>query len=279
MAPLNIAVIGSGISGLSSTWLLSKKHNVTLFEADDRIGGHSNTVVMDIDGKPVSVDTGFICFNTATYPNLIALFEHLKVTVHDTKMSFAASINNGAYEYSGGTYLGLIGQPSNIAKPGHWRMIRDILRFFKQAPAALETLDDDETLSEYLKRERYSSEFTERHLLPMAAAIWSSKLGDMMGYPARSFIRFFQNHGLLQVEGRPKWGTVQGGSKVYVEKLLTDSSIQHRTHMPVVGIDRNKSGVVLNFANGQSQPFDQVVIATHADQALSIINQPSHDET
>ena len=173
MRPLDIAVIGSGISGLSAAWLLDKQHNVTLFEADDRLGGHSNTVTMDIDGLPVPVDTGFICFNSATYPNLIALFDYLDVPVHETSMSFAASMNSGDYEYSGGTYFGIVGQPSNIFKPRHWRMVRDILRFFREAPAALDTLSDSETLSEFFIREKYSTEFAERHLLPMAAAIWS----------------------------------------------------------------------------------------------------------
>ena len=140
MLPLKIAVIGSGISGLSAAWLLDKSHNVTLFEADDRLGGHSNTVSMDVNGDQIDVDTGFICFNSATYPNLIALFEHLDVPVHETSMSFSASLNSGAYEYSGGTYFGMVGQPANIFKPSHWRMIADILRFFKEAPQALNTI-------------------------------------------------------------------------------------------------------------------------------------------
>jgi predicted NAD/FAD-binding protein len=242
MQSQNIAVIGSGISGLSSAWLLSKKHKVTLFEADNRIGGHTNTVEIESNGKTVPVDTGFICFNEATYPNLTAMFKHLDVEVHPTDMNFAASMANGAYEYAGGTYTGLIGQPSNIFKPRHWSMVKDILRFFKEAPKELATLSEDESLAQYLKRKNYSANFIDAHLLPMAAAIWSSRLEDMMDFPARAFIQFFQNHGLLQVDGRPKWGTVNGGSRQYVEKLLADSNITVKTGMQVENIGRTKTG-------------------------------------
>ncbi|MEM9734113.1 MAG: FAD-dependent oxidoreductase [Pseudomonadota bacterium] len=274
----NIAVIGAGISGLSAAWLLSKNHNVTLFEQDARLGGHSNTVDMDVDGTTVPVDTGFIVFNSATYPNLLALFDHLDVPKHPTEMSFAASLNSGGYEYSGGTYFGLVAQPSNVVLPSHWRMIADILRFFRQAPEDLKTMGDDETLVQYLARRSYSDAFTERHLLPMAAAIWSSKLGDMRHYPARAFIRFFQNHGLLQVEGRPKWGTVQGGSRVYVAKLLADSQITTRIAQKVVGVRRTPIAATVTTEDGTSQSFDHVVIASHADQALAMLEDPDHAE-
>lgn len=278
MHPLNIAVIGSGISGLSAAWLLDKAHTVTLLEADDRIGGHTNTIDMPVGDRTIPVDTGFICFNEATYPNLTAMFRHLDVEVHPTNMSFAASLANGAYEYSGGTYTGMLGQPSNIFKPSHWRMIRDILRFFKEAPQDLPTLDDDETLHQYLDRRGYCSEFSDNHLLPMAAAIWSSKLGDMTNYPAKSFIRFFQNHGLLQVDGRPLWGTVKGGSQCYVEKLLGGSDISVRSNSPVSEIHRMADGVEVQTASGERLHFDQVVIASHADQALAMLGDPSHAE-
>ncbi|MEL6784321.1 MAG: FAD-dependent oxidoreductase [Pseudomonadota bacterium] len=274
----NIAVIGAGISGLSAAWLLSKNHNVTLFEPDARLGGHSNTVDMDVNGTTVPVDTGFIVFNSATYPNLLALFDHLDVPKHETVMSFSASLNGGSYEYSGGTYFGLLAQPTNIVRPSHWRMIGDILRFFREAPQDMKTMGDEETLAQYLTRRKYSEAFTKRHLLPMAAAIWSSKLGDMRHYPARAFIRFFQNHGLLQVEGRPKWGTVQGGSRVYVAKLLADSQITTRIAQKVVGVRRTPKEANITTADGVSQSFDQVVIASHADQALAMLEDPDHAE-
>ncbi len=279
MHPLNIAVVGSGVSGLSAAWLLDKKHNVTLFEADDRVGGHSNTVTIDIEGRQIPVDTGFICFNEATYPNLCALFDHLKVPVHKTDMGFSASMANGAYEYAGGTYWGLFGQASNLMRPSHWRMIRDILRFFREAPKDMEALDDRTTLMEYLSRNDYSRTFIDHHLLPMAGAIWSSKLNDMTEYPAKAFIRFFHNHGLLQVDGRPKWGTVIGGSEVYVAKLLADSTIDVRTGTPIKRIIRRPGGVSLTDSNGIDHVFDQVVIASHGDQALAMLSDPSQSES
>lgn len=277
MHSLNIAVVGSGISGLSAAWLLGKKHNVTLFEANDRLGGHTNTVTMDVEGRPVPVDTGFICFNSATYPNLIALFDHLNVSVYDTNMSFAASMANGAYEYSGGTYLGLFGQPSNLLRRKHWRMIRDILRFFKEAPASLDQLSDHESLNSYLEREGYSADFAKFHLLPMAAAIWSSRLNDMLDYPAKAFIRFFQNHGLLQVSGRPRWGTVSGGSSTYIDKMLADTSVTVRSGEPITSVTRGPHCVEIGTSQGLER-FDQIVIANHADQALAMLNDPSAAE-
>jgi predicted NAD/FAD-binding protein len=277
MHSLNIAVVGSGISGLSAAWLLGKKHKVTLFEAADRLGGHTNTVNMGVEGCDVPVDTGFICFNSATYPNLIALFDHLNVPIHDTNMSFAASMANGAYEYSGGTYLGLFGQPSNLLSRQHWRMIRDILRFFKEAPASLATLSDDESLSSYLTREGYSADFAKFHLLPMAAAIWSSRLNDMLDYPAKAFIRFFQNHGLLQVSDRPRWGTVRGGASSYIDKMLADTSVTVRNGEPINQVSRHPHGVEITTSRGVEK-FDQVVIASHADQALAMLDDASPAE-
>lgn len=278
MNSLKIAVIGSGISGLSAAWLLSKNHKVTLIEAEDRLGGHTNTVPIEIDGRLLPVDTGFICFNDATYPNLIAFFDHLGVAVHKTTMSFAASLGGGAYEYAGGRWLGMVAQPKNVLRPGHWRMIRDILRFFREAPASLENISDRETIAQYLARNGYCEEFTQRHLLPMAAAIWSSKLEDMLAYPARSLMRFFHNHGLLKLANRPMWRSVSGGARAYIDKVLADTAIDVRTAMPVSRIDRREVQPVIHFQNGNSERFDQVVIATHADQALSLLEQPSEAE-
>ena len=274
MHPLRIAVIGSGISGASAAWLLSKTHDVTLYEANDRPGGHTNTVVMDVDGTPVPVDTGFICYNSVSYPNLVALFDHLDVPSHDTTMSFAASLDGGSYEYSGGTYFGILAQPSNALRPSHWRMVRDILRFFREAPQDAPALADDVTLAQYLAAKDYSAAFIDRHLLPMAAAIWSSRTGDMTSYPAKAFIRFFANHGLLQVEGRPKWSTVLGGSKVYHERLLADGDMQVRTGEAVRSIKRDAGGATVDGVR-----YDHVVVATHADEALAMLADPSALET
>ncbi len=273
MHSLRIAVIGSGISGASAAWLLSKTHDVTLYEAQDRPGGHTNTVIMDVDGVPVPVDTGFICYNSVSYPNLVALFDHLGVPTHDTTMSFAASLGGGSYEYSGGTYFGILAQPSNAFRPSHWRMVKDILRFFREAPKDANGLGDDVTLAQYLAANDYSAAFIDCHLLPMAAAIWSSRTDDMTSYPAKAFIRFFANHGLLQVDGRPKWSTVLGGSKVYHDRLLADGTMRVRTGEPVRRIERNAAGVMVN-----GERYDQAVIATHADQALALLADPSSEE-
>lgn len=282
MTRLNIAVVGSGISGLAAAWLLAKRHDVTLIEADERLGGHTNTAripVADSAGaRDIAVDTGFICFNHITYPNLTALFEHLRIPVHETRMSFSASLAGGAYEYSGGTYLGLLAQPSNAFRGDHWRMIADILRFFREAPAELEALDETTTIARYLRYNRYSRPFIDRHLLPIAAAIWSGTPESMLDYPARSFIRFFHNHGLLQVDGRPKWGTVDGGANRYIDAMLSDSQFHVQTGTPVKKIVRRPDGVVLHFGNNLARVFDQVVVATHADQALNMLEAPSGQE-
>ncbi len=274
MHPLRIAVIGSGISGASAAWLLSKTHDVTLYEANDRPGGHTNTVTMDVDGTNVPVDTGFICYNSVSYPNLVALFDHLDVPSHDTTMSFAASLGGGSYEYSGGTYFGMLAQPTNAFRLSHWRMVKDILRFFREAPKDAPGLSDEMTLAHYLAANDYSAAFTDRHLMPMAAAIWSSRTDDMTNYPAKAFIRFFANHGLLQVEGRPKWSTVLGGSKVYHDRLLADGDMRVRTGTLIRSVKRDAGGVSVN-----GERYDHIVIATHADEALALLADPSADET
>ena len=279
MTKLNIAVIGSGISGLSAAWLLSKTHRVTLFEADDRIGGHSNTVTMDINGNPVDVDTGFICYNEATYPNLIALFDHLDVPSHDTSMSFSASMGGGAYEYSGGTWLGLGAQPLNMLRPSHWRMMKDIVRFFREGGNGIDTIAENVTIGDWLQQHGYGEEFRTRHLIPMAAAIWSSSTGDMMAYPARAFLRFFQNHGLIQLYQRPKWKSVLGGSKVYVQRMIEDGDFETVAGHPVTKIIRDTNGVTLFGPDGHPKRFDHVVIASHADQALAMLDAPDENES
>jgi predicted NAD/FAD-binding protein len=274
---MRIAVVGSGISGASAAWLLSKNHDVTLLEADARAGGHTHTVTMDVNGEAVPVDTGFICFNSATYPNLIALFDHLDVPVHETSMSFSASLGGGACEYSGGTYFGLWAQLSNLIRPSHWRMVFDILRFFREAPAQCPQLPDDLTLLEYLRAQNYSDAFIKRHLMPMAAAIWSGQTTDMTAYPAKAFIRFFANHGLLQVEGRPKWGTVCGGARAYYERMLADGNVTLRTGAAAQRIERDADGVTI-FINGAAERFDHVVIASHAKEALAMLAEPTVQE-
>ncbi len=206
-----VAVIGSGISGLSAAWLLDKSADVTLFEADSRLGGHANTVTVERPGKkPIAVDTGFIVYNEKNYPNLVALFAHLGVPTLETEMSFAASLHGGKLEYSGSGFGGLLGQKTNLLRPRFWKMVRDIMRFYKIAPDLLnDPALQGVSLGDYLDRNDYSNGFVDDHLLPMGAAIWSMTAKDMRDYPLQAFIRFFVNHGLVQLSGRPQWRTVK----------------------------------------------------------------------
>ncbi|MEL7048811.1 MAG: FAD-dependent oxidoreductase, partial [Pseudomonadota bacterium] len=217
---MRIAIVGSGVSGLGAAWLLSRSHDVTVFEKNAYFGGHANTVDVDEPTGPLAVDTGFIVYNTACYPNLIALFDQLEVPTATTEMSFAVSLDDGEFEYSGNGLAGLFGQRRNLVSPKHWRMSYDIIRFFKAASALdLATHDPDETLGSWLTANGYSQGFVERHILPMAAAIWSAPANQMLAFPAAAFARFFANHGLLQVANRPEWRTVRGGSREYVARI------------------------------------------------------------
>ncbi|MEH6525211.1 MAG: FAD-dependent oxidoreductase [Sneathiella sp.] len=267
-----IAVIGSGIAGLSSAWLLSKSHDVTLFEKDDRLGGHSNTVTADSH----DIDTGFIVYNTKNYPNLVAFFDHLGVATEPTEMSFSVSIDDGKMEYSGTSMKGLFAQKSNMVNPFFWQMLLDIRRFYKEAPKLLEKeIIQSLTLGEFLENGSYSKPFVENHLLPMGAAIWSTPANDMLNYPAAAFIRFCKNHGLLQVKDRPEWRTVTGGSRIYVDLIADILGDKVKLNTAVVAIHNENGGVLVEIRNGTVQRFDEVVVATHADQALSMISNPS----
>ena len=273
--PLKIAVVGSGIAALSSAWLLSQKHKVTLYEKADRLGGHSNTVSTHLPTGEVPVDTGFICFNDATYPNLIALFAHLGIKRRKTDMSFAVSLDGGQFEYAA---PGLFAQKRNMFRPAFWGMLKEILRFYRLAPQHMSALNDpDLTLGDYLKREGFSEAFRDQHLLPMAAAIWSSPAHTLLDYPAQSFIKFCGNHGLMKLVGRPLWRTVQGGSRVYVEKLAR-SIHDIRLERAVVSVRRTFEGVIVTDSRGFAERFDHVVLGTHADQALAMLDSPSDEE-
>ena len=271
-SPLDIAVVGSGISGLSAAWLLAKRHRVTLFEADSRIGGHSHTV--DVAGIPV--DTGFIVYNERTYPNLTAMLRHLNVASTPTNMSFAVSLNGGTSEYSGSGLRGLFAQKRNLIRPRFWTMLRDLLRFYREAPSDLATLGN-ESLEIYLNRAGYSAAFREDHLYPMAAAIWSSPAMGIRDYPAAAFIAFCRNHALLQTSDRPPWRTVQGGSRSYVQALREQFNGTVRSGTQVRQITREIGRATLH-TDGGAQRFDHVVIAAHADQALTMLADPDHAE-
>ena len=266
MRPLEIAVVGSGISGLSAAWLLSTRHKVTLFEQRPRLGGHSNTV--DADG--VAVDTGFIVYNEATYPNLTALFDHLGVPTAPSDMSFSVSIDGGRLEYSGSGFGGLLAQPLNIARPRFWRMLRELLRFYRQAPFDVARIGEI-SLGEYLDTRGYGSAFREDHLYPMAAAIWSTPAAEVCNYPAAAFIRFCENHGLLRFAGRPVWRTVRGGSREYVGRLTERFQGRILAGHDIQAVVRNPGSVEIVDSRGIRRRFDHVVIATHADQALAML--------
>jgi len=272
---LKVAVIGAGISGLSAAWLLRESCDVTLYESEARAGGHADTQVVTLDGETVPVDTGFIVFNDLNYPNLVGFFQELGVAAHDSDMSFGVSKNNAAFEYAGGDLKQLFAQPSNVFSPRFLRMVRDILRFNKSAPALL-ARQTDMSLGAYLAEQKYGIGFIEDYVLPMGAAIWSASVEGMKAFPAKSFVRFFENHGLLKVNDRPQWRTVTGGSKVYVARVLRDLAAV-RLDEKVRAVRRDADGAVVETAQGSTR-FDAVVFACHADQALALIFSPAARE-
>lgn len=281
---MRIAVVGAGISGLSAALRLQTDHQVVLFEQEHRAGGHTHTVDVTIDGITAAVDTGFLVYNERTYPLLIALFSELGIAQAPTDMSFAASIGPHRLEWCGSNLASLLAQPANLFRPGFWRMVRDVLRFNREATAL--ALDEgaaerlDEPLERFLLREGYSDEFRDAYLLPMAAAIWSCPASSMMRFPVGSFVRFFHNHGLLQIEGRPRWFTVPGGARQYVDKILSRLE-DVRLGQPVVSVTRRPSPagttVTVHTASG-SEEFDQVVLACHSDQSLALVADADPEE-
>ncbi|MDX2306844.1 MAG: FAD-dependent oxidoreductase [Hyphomicrobium sp.] len=270
---MRIAVIGAGITGLGAAWLLSGRHEVTLFEKEPRLGGHSHTVDVSSGGLNVPVDTGFIVYNLAAYPNLIALFDHLDVPTAPTSMGFSVSLDGGRYEYSGNGLSGLFGQWSNVANPLHWRMASDIFRFFREARAlGMSETEASVSLGGWLRERRYSDVFIRRHILPMGAAIWSTPAADILSFPAASFARFFANHGLLQATGQPPWRTVRGGSREYVARLMSKFRGRIVSGDPVVAVSRSNESVLVSTADGQSLAFDRCLFACHADEALRLLS-------
>jgi predicted NAD/FAD-binding protein len=269
---MRVAVVGAGITGLGAAWALRSRHHVTLYEAAGRLGGHSNTVEVTTGSRVIPVDTGFIVFNETNYPNLVQLFRALEVATEPSDMSFAVSIGGGALEYSGTSLAGLIAQKRNLLRPRFWRMVADILRFYRAARAQLaQTHPTDITLGAFLRQGDYSGGFLDDHLLPMGAAIWSTPVAEMLEFPLLSFARFLDNHGLLQLTARPRWRTVTGGSRQYVAKLARALGPDAIRPVAATRIRRLPDGVELSDAAGETRRYDQVVLACHADQALGLL--------
>jgi predicted NAD/FAD-binding protein len=277
---LKISVIGTGIAGLTSAYLLSRRHQVTVFEANPVIGGHTATVDVDVDNRRYAIDTGFIVYNDWTYPSFIRLLDELGVANQPTEMSFSVNRQRGDFEYSGNNLNTLFAQRRNLFNPQFWRMLSDILRFNKEAEADLlgGRIDPAATLGNYLRRRGYGDYFIWRYLVPMSAAIWSASTQSILDFPLQFFLRFLKNHGLLSIDQRPQWRVVRGGSRSYLAPLI--APLQDRIHVatPVRSIQRKSEGVVIDSERFGAQQFDQVVIATHSDQALTLLNDASAAE-
>lgn len=273
----NIGIIGTGISGLTCGYYLSKKGaEVTLFEAADYIGGHTHTVQTEFENEQASIDTGFIVFNDRTYPRFISLMEEIGVDYQPTEMSFSVRNDRLDLEYNGTNVNGLFAQRSNLLRPRFYRMLSDIKRFNKE----VRTISDSEaesTIGEYLQRSNYSPLFIDNYLLPMIAAIWSMGTEDCLDFPLHFFIRFFENHGLLDLTNRPQWYTIKGGSSSYIEPLIKGFQNRIRLNSPVTGVERTESDVMVRTGDDEI-PFDEVIFACHGDQALAILQQPTEEE-
>lgn len=272
-----IAIVGAGISGMGAAWKLSQSNNVTLFESEADIGGHARTRLAG-PNKNIAVDTGFMVFNDATYPLLIDLFKELDVPSVETSMSFAVSLDDGKFEYALSNLQRILSDPTNAISPKFWGMISDILKFNKNA--VLTTQSNDLTLKELLDEMGVGEYFRQRYLYPLAGAIWSTARPDMEAFPAKSFVRFFENHGLLSATHGPKWRTVVGGSKVYVDKLKTallERNVQIKTNAKVLHSGRTPKPWI-KLENGEQQEFDAIIYACHSNQTLDILTDPTPEE-
>jgi predicted NAD/FAD-binding protein len=275
---MKIAVIGSGVAGLGAAWLLEREHDIVIYEREARFGGHSCTVEVATDAGRQPVDVGFIVFNERNYPNLVALFDHLGVPTESSDMSFAVSLAEGRFEY-GSSLAGYFGQRRNVLRPAFLRMTHDILRFNRLAPQLLEKCEDlDFTIGDFVEDAGLSEAFRDRFLLPMAACIWSTPLGRMLDYPAQTFVRFFDNHGLLTIGQQLRWRTVSGGSRCYVERVVAPLRKCARLATPATAIRRSVRGVQVRDATGHWDHFDKVILGCHADQALALLEDADDRE-
>ena len=275
---MKIAVVGSGISGLSAAYYLSKKHHVDLFEKEDHFGGHSHTIDLILNEKKISVDIGFIVFNHKTYPNLIEFFKENEVQIEKSDMSFAVSVNDTKFEYCGRGLKGIFANKSNLFDLSFLKMFFDILKFYKNCDKISE-YEEQVTLGEYLTKNKLSKTFVDYHLIPMVSAIWSMPPYEASKMPLKFFLKFFQNHGLFKLKDRPQWYTVTNRSRSYVNKVLSKISGEYYKNYAVNKIKRRDSGIDLYYGDKSEYfSYDKVVLACHADQSLSMLDDPSNDE-
>jgi predicted NAD/FAD-binding protein len=275
---MRIAIIGSGISGLTAAHLLSEEHEVVVFEAADYIGGHTNTVDVNRDGTTYSVNTGFIVFNQATYPNFIKLMQRLGVAWQPSKMSFSVKCEKTGLEFSPSTLNSLFTQRRNLLRPSFYRMLLDVFRFKRDSEELLQSEDYRPTLDDYLTRKGYSRTFIDHFIIPMGEAIWSADPKQFDRFPAHHFAQFFKNHGFLNVRDQPLWLTIRGGSRSYIEPITRPFKNNLRVNCPVTSIRRHPDRVEVSAAGGAPERFDTAIVATHSDQALALLADPSDAE-
>lgn len=276
---MRIAIVGTGISGLTAAYLLQRRHNIEVFEAASYIGGHTNTITVREADREIAVDTGFIVFNELNYPNLCRLFAALNVDSQASEMSFSVRCEQTGLEYNGSNISTLFSQRRNLLSPYFLTMLKDILRFHKDAPAALaKGIDESLTIADFIQRQRYGKGFYRHYLMPMGASIWSCPTHLFAEFPARFVIEFMANHRLLQINDRPQWRTVAGGSKQYIKPLTAAFAERVHCNTPVMKVQRHNNSVELTLANGTTCSFDQVILACHADQSLNILADPEPQE-
>lgn len=274
---MRIAVVGSGIAGLACAWLLSREHEVTLFEAGEYLGGHTHTHDIEVGGRRHAVDSGFIVYSPAQYPLFTRLLTELGVASQPTTMSFSVRSEASGLEYNAGSLGGLFCQPQNLLSPRFFGMLRDLARFYRQAPALLRHPGDGPSLGEYLRLGGYGTAFRDEHLVPMASALWSSPPSRILDFPARFLVQFMANHQMLELSGRPIWRVVRGGSASYVRALRKRWNVTERLRCPVRTVRRNTGEVLVSHDSGH-ESFEQVVLACHSDQALALLADPSDRE-
>ncbi len=276
---MKIAIIGSGISGLTAAHRLRQHHDITLFEANAYVGGHTNTLDVELEGERHRIDTGFIVFNDWTYPNFIRLLDEIGVPSQPTTMSFSVRCDLTGLEYNGSNLNGLFAQRRNLLRPSFYRMLRDILRFNRESPTLLKSDNEELTIGEYVRQGRYSKEFADHYLLPMGSAIWSCPPDKFARFPIRFIVEFYRNHGLLSVTKRPIWRVIQNGSRTYVDALTRPFRDRIVLNCPVQSVRRSSEGVEVNSKARGRERFDHVVFACHSDQALKLLADPTAKET